>query len=198
MDKATDIPDGLLLQAISQGDEQAFNALFARYRNRLYNYFVKSIKSPEAAEEMALDAFLKIWTARHVLHEIANFEAFLFRVAHNRSIDFLRQAQRSRKAQEEIWKEMSRLTAPASDELILKADTERAIRQAVNQLSPQRQEVFRLSREEHLSYDEIAERMQLSRLTVRNHLSAALSFIRTHLDNGPGIAGLMLLLTSAG
>src|SRR5580692_11402697 len=64
LDKAPDIPDDLLLAAIARGDEKAFNALFARYRNRLYSYFVKCIKSTQAAEELVLDVFVKIWTAR--------------------------------------------------------------------------------------------------------------------------------------
>jgi RNA polymerase sigma-70 factor (ECF subfamily) len=187
--------DQVLLRQIGEGEEAAFNVLFERYRNKLYSYLVKISKSRETSEEMVLDAFVKIWTARNVLHEIDNFEAFLFRVAHNRAIDFLRAAERSKHAQNEIWKQMGELVAGAADEKILKADTEKSIQAAIGQLSPQRQEVFRLSREEYLTYDEIAERMELSKFTVRNHLSAALQFIRSHLDNGPELAAIVILLS---
>ncbi|MFT4093693.1 MAG: RNA polymerase sigma-70 factor [Niabella sp.] len=197
MSSSTHTPDEALLSLIAQGDEKAFATLFERYRNTLYNYLIKITKTKETAEEMVLDVFLKIWTAKAALEEISHFEAFLFRVAHNQAIDFLRQSQRSKQAQAVIWADMQYLRAAMADEKLLKADTEQAIKEAVSQLSPQRQEVFRLSREEYLSYDEIAERLQLSRFTVRNHLSAALQFIRSHLDNGPELAVLLVLLSGS-
>lgn len=83
----------------------------------------------------------------------------------------------------------------ASDEQIIKEDTEKLIQQAISQLSPQRQEVFRLSREEFLSYDEIAEKIQLSKFTVRNHLSAALQFLRGHISNGSELAIIITLVS---
>lgn len=195
MSYSGNIVSGLLCR-ISNGDEKAFNQLFALYRNRLYAYLLKVTKSKETAEEATLDIFLKIWNARHVLGEINNFETFIFRVVHNKAIDYLRIARRSRLQQQEIWLDMeARLCTAHADENLLKTETEAAIRKAVSRLSPQRQEVFRLSREEFLSYDEIAERMNLSRNTIRNHLSSALSFIRGHLDEGLDIATLLLLAT---
>lgn len=196
MSSNTYTPDELLLSLIAEGDEKAFAALFGRYRDRLYSYLVKVTKSKESSEEMVLDAFVKIWTARTALGEINHFEAFLFRVAHNRAIDFLRQSQRNQRNRTAIWEGIQELKAAMADEALLKTETEQAICEAVSRLSPQRQEVFRLSREEYLSYDEIAERMQLSKFTVRNHLSAALQFIRSHLDNGHELATLITLLSS--
>lgn len=75
--------DHILLAQIEESNEKAFNTLFERYRDRLYNYFVKVSKSKESSEEMVLDVFLKIWNNKQILKEINNFEAFLFRVAHN-------------------------------------------------------------------------------------------------------------------
>lgn len=193
VEKTFATPDDQLLRLIGRGDEKAFNVLFERYRNRLYSYLVKVTKSKESAEEATLDVFLKIWNARQALHEIANFEAFLFRVVHNKAIDCLRRAKTSQMMRQELWAGLEELAdAAAADQKILNADTEIAIHTAVNQLSPQRQQVFRLSREEYLSYDQIAERMQISRHTVRNHVSAALQFIRSHLDNGVEIATLII------
>ena len=190
--------DEQLLPLIAAGSEKAFALLFERYRDRLYTYLIKITKSKETSEEMVLDAFVKIWTARFNLNDINHFEAFLFRVAHNRAIDFLRQAQRSKHMQAAIYQEMLALqTRVMADESLLRSETEKSIQSAVQQLSPQRQEVFRLSREENLSYDDIAEKMQLSKFTVRNHLSAALHFIRSHLDNGHELAALLALLSTS-
>jgi RNA polymerase sigma-70 factor (ECF subfamily) len=186
--------DNVLLSRISEGDEKAFNLLFESYRNQLYNYLFKTTKSKETAEEATLDVFLKIWNARHMLHEIQNFEAFLFRVMHNKSLDYLRRAKTSPLIQSEIWADLEKMASTSrADEKLLTTDIENAINTAIYNLAPQRKEAFRLSREEYLSYDEIAERMKISRNTVRNHVSAALKFIRDHLDNGPEIATIIIL-----
>ncbi|MDR0791975.1 MAG: RNA polymerase sigma-70 factor [Chitinophagaceae bacterium] len=195
MKQDTNITNEVLVSLIIAGDEQAFNVLFERYRNRLYGYIVKVTKSKEIAEEATLDVFLKIWNARLALGEINNFDVFIFRVAHNKALDYIRQAAGSRYRQQEIWADLQKLTATeTADQKILKADTEVTINDAVSRLSKQRREAFRLSREEMLSYDEIAQRMNISRHTVRNHITAALSFIRRHLEHGSEIASIIVLL----
>lgn len=194
MEKKVSYTDSMLLQLIGEGDETAFNEIFDRYRNRLYNYLVKVTKSKESAEEATLDVFLKIWNAKGMLHEIINFEAFLFRVARNKAMDYVRKAASNRLVQQEIWEDLEKLVSETTaDQKILSAETELAINTAINKLPPQRQMAFRLSREEWLSYDEIAERMHISRNTVRNHIVAALQFIRGNLDKGTEIATIILL-----
>ena len=186
--------DRILLAHITNGDEKAFNILFERYRNRFYNYLVKVTKSKEIAEEATLDVFFKIWNARTILYQIDNFESFLFRVVHNKGLDYIRKAKKSRILQQEVWSDLENLvSATSADEKLLFADTENAIKNAINNLSPQKKEAFRLSREEFLTYDQIAEKMKISPNTVRNHISAALKFIRGHLDNGPEIATIIAL-----
>jgi RNA polymerase sigma-70 factor (family 1) len=187
--------DKTLLTHITNGDEKAFNILFEKYRNRFYSHLVKITKSKEIAEEATLDVFFKIWNARQVLDQIENFESFLFRVVHNKGLDYLRKAKRSRLVQQEIWSDLEDLASSSgADERLLAADTENVINIAINLLTPQRREAFRLSREEFLTYDQIAERMQISPNTVRNHISSALQFIRGHLDKGPEIATIISLL----
>lgn len=187
----------MLLSLIARGDERAFNLLFERYRNKLYSYLVKVTKSKETAEEATLDVFLKIWNARPVLEEINNFDVFLFRVAHNKALDYIRQATANHSRQREIITDMEKLVATeTADQKLLKTDTETAINAVISHLSKQRQEAFRLSREEMLSYDEIARRMNISPYTVRNHITAALSFIRRHLDQGPELASIIVLTSS--
>jgi len=177
------ISNETLLSRIATGDEFAFNMLFERYRNKLYSYLVKVTKSKEIAEEAVLDVFLKIWNARWTLEKIKNFDAFIFRVAYNKAIDYLRQVAANPSLQNEVWIELENLAAAeTADHKILKTEIENVINHAMNNLSGQRREAFRLSREELLNYDEIAQRMHISRNTVRNHITAALSFIRQHLE----------------
>ncbi|GAA4315528.1 RNA polymerase sigma-70 factor [Compostibacter hankyongensis] len=181
------------MEQISASDQKAFDLLFERYRNRLFVYLIKVTKSKETSEEIVLDVFLKIWQGRTLLSEVDNFEAFLFRIARNKALDFLRWAQKRPLVQMEIWSRIQDTPAAAqTDNRILLQHAEAAIHYAVKQLSPQRKAVFLLSREHGLTYEEIATRMHISPHTVRNHLAASLQFIRNHLSsNGEMLLSLL-------
>jgi|SRR5690242_3082728 len=182
MDTGTLYNERELLRRIADSDQKAFDQLFERYRNQLFTYLLKITKSKETAEEIVLDVFLKIWTGRSIIIEIDNFEAFLFCVAKNKALDFLRWARKSRLQQMELWSRMQEMLSPEqADHKIAFADTAASVQQAVAQLSPQRKIVFLLSREHGLTYEQIAERLHLSTHTVRNHVAASLQFIRSHL-----------------
>lgn len=190
-----DYTDGELISYVIQDNEHAFNELFARYRNRLLAYLMKVCKSPETAEEIVLDIFVKIWNGRATMREVENLEAFLFTVARNKALDFLRQVKKSRQKQEALWQHMQENMADGADKDLLLENLEASIRHAAAGLSPQRKMVFLLSRDHHLTYEQIAEKLQLSSNTVRNHLSAALQVIRAHISPGLDVIVLCALLT---
>jgi RNA polymerase sigma-70 factor (ECF subfamily) len=194
--ETTDYTDTLLLLQIKEGDEKAFRLLFERYRNQLFTYLFRITKSKEAAEEMVLDVFLKIWLGRSIITEIQYFEGFLFRIAHNKAIDFLRTVAQQPAKQEALWASMQE--TPASETADQRLELNRAqqtIHEAIEHLPGQQQNVFVLSREQGLTYDKIAEKLHLSRHTVRNHMAAALEFIRLFLqEKGYGITLLSLVL----
>lgn len=174
--------DEFCLIKIQEGDEFYFNVIFQRYRNQLFNYLYKVSKSKEIAEEIVLDVFLKLWHGREAITEIKKLESFLYSVAHNKAIDFFRAAKRSPILQEAVWEAITDLTTPESaDARLHQHNLEALIKEAINQLSPQRKKVFELRQNEGLSYTEIAETMNLSTNTVRNHLAASVDFIREHL-----------------
>jgi RNA polymerase sigma-70 factor (ECF subfamily) len=188
----------LLLKQISEGDEAAFNSIFSQYRDRLFVYLLTITKSKETTEEIVLDVFMKLWLGREIVTEIQNLQSFLYRIAHNKAIDFLRSAQRNPIQQNEIWEAIqSSAGETASDHLLNRHNAEATLNEAVEQLSPMRQKVFQLSREEGMSYDEIAGQLNLSRNTVRNHVAASLEFIRKYLqDKGYDMAVVAIVITS--
>lgn len=177
---------------VAAGDEAAFNLLFARYRNQLFAYLHKVTKSREVAEEVVLDVFVRIWRGRTALSSVNHFEAFLITVARNCAIDFLRRARRDKRLREQLWNSMPATTADQADGDIIREHTRTAILAAINDLSPQRKMVFLLSREQNLSYEEIASHMNISAKTVANHLSAALQLIRNRLNLDDGAIRLLL------
>ena len=170
------------LLKMSGGDEHFFNLIFEKYRNRLFIYLFKVTKSKETAEEIVLDVFLKLWHGRENVTEIENLEAFLFRVAHNKAVDFFRAAKRNPTMQQEIWESITEaISYETADKKLLDKNLEAIVETAVNQLSPQRKKVYYLRNSEDLSYGEIASALNLSSNTVRNHLAASVQFIREFL-----------------
>jgi RNA polymerase sigma-70 factor (ECF subfamily) len=174
--------DEYCLLKIKEGDEFYFNVIFEKYRNQLFNYLYKVSKSKEIAEEIVLDVFLKLWHGREAITEIQKLEAFLYSVAHNKAIDFFRAAKRNPVLQEAVWESITNFaTTEGADARLHQHNLEALIKEAINQLSPQRKKVFELRQNEGLSYAEIAETLNLSTNTVRNHLAASVDFIREHL-----------------
>ena len=171
----------VLLRQVARHDEKAFKALFETYQARLYHYIIHIIKSREPAEEMVIDVFLKIWQQRESLHEIESFDAYLFRIAFNKSVDFLRRAARNPEIRDLIWQEIQLAGDLPSDAPVLIKEYEGKLNEAIGLLPPQQQLVFRLSREKNFSHSDIAQKLQLSKNTVSNHISTSLRFIRAYL-----------------
>lgn len=186
-----------LLHRISRGDEQAFNELYEQFWPKVYAYLESLVKSPEASEEMVVDIFVKLWAGREWLEQIQNIGGFLHTTARNKALDFLKTTARKKKLMQAYYTDMLLLTTrSASDHRVLDAETEKIWHQAIASLSPNRQKVFLLHREEGLSYNEIALRMNISPATVKKTMSVALEsirdFLRTHYKDS--LAGFVLFI----
>ncbi|HEY9261686.1 RNA polymerase sigma-70 factor [Chitinophaga sp.] len=162
-------------------DISVFNGLFDKYKNRLYGYILSLTHSEYYAEEITQEIFIKIWISRDLLAKAENLEHYLFTMARNRTISFLRGAAVDMKVLQHLQSQMNTDGNPAEDRLA-RQEYDKLLLQAVAQLSPQRRTVYQLSRDKGLTLDEIATQMGISRNTAKNHLMAALQFIRSFLS----------------
>lgn len=183
-----------LLMQISEGDEKAFRTVFSGYYEQLFNYIFGFIKSKQITEELVMDVFLKIWLGRDIVPQIEKFDAFLFRVAHNKSIDFLRSAARDPKFKDLLWEKIQLVNNVQADSSIITREYETKLHEAVSLLSPQRKKVYQLSREQDMTHDQIAAQLRLSKHTVNNHIVEAQRFIRTYLSKNCDMAFLIMLM----
>ena len=184
-----------LLRQVAERNEAAFRTLFDSYKDRLYHYILRIIKSKEVAEELVTDVFLKIWLAEGVVTQIEDFNAFLFRIAYNKSIDFLRSASRDPVFRDLLWNEIQMEGDSRADSAVMVHEFETKLREAVSLLSPQRREVYTLSRDKGLSHVEIARKLHISKSTVSNHIAESQRFIRTYLVKHMDVAIVILLLS---
>jgi RNA polymerase sigma-70 factor (ECF subfamily) len=146
--------------------------------NALVAFAHRTLSGSGDPEAMAQEAFVRIWNRRSGLREDGSIRAFLYTIVRNLCLDELRRQDRRARAQEAGDRPPPPRT-PYQD--VHGAELQRVAAAAVSRLPQKRQEVFRLVREEGLSYKEVADVLELSPQTVANHMSLALADLRASL-----------------
>lgn len=162
---------------IREGDERAFREAFDYYSSKLYNYSFSFLKNREQAEEVVQEVFLNLWVSRERLDVQFPLAPLLYTMARRTTLNVLRGVARSHTAMEKLWSDM-RHVSNETEETIFLDDLQSFTEKVLKTLPPQQQQIFRMSRQQELSYDEIAENLNISRNTVKNHLVSALRTIR--------------------
>lgn len=162
---------------IKNEDQSAFRELYNIYGKRLYNFAYRFLKNKEQSEEIVQESFLNLWLNRNKLKEQYPIGPYLFTIGRRLTLNALRHATTSKESLERLWESLTYIHNEAEEQILFNNLQEFAAT-AYSNLPKQQQLVFRLSREEGLSYDEIADRLKISRNTVKNHLVAALKNLR--------------------
>ncbi|XHR95526.1 sigma-70 family RNA polymerase sigma factor [Mucilaginibacter sp. UC70_90] len=174
--------DSDLWKKIVLDDYRAFTVLFDRYWFVLYKTASKYIKDHELCEEAVHDLFFNIWNRRKYL-DIEDFNGYL-----KTSIRYqVYRLLKSRKAQavtyvEEYPEELTLAFENDGKERILYQDLEKEMEDRLNQLTKRTAEIFLLSRKDHLSNDEIAKRLGISKRSVENQVTKALKFLKNYYN----------------
>ncbi|TDW96746.1 RNA polymerase sigma-70 factor [Dinghuibacter silviterrae] len=162
---------------LRQSDERAFHELFVLYGSRLTCFVQYFLKDKAPSEDVVQEAFLAVWQHREGLDERQSLEAYLFRTAKNLTLNALRKQTHGLNARRRFFQRLQQ-HCNDTEHTILHNDLRRHTEQVLLTLPPQQQQVFRLSRFEGLTFDQISERMHISPHTVKNHLLAALKMMR--------------------
>lgn len=168
-----------LISQLREGDETAFRAIYDQLHQRVYRMLFSLAKNHEQTEDLLQQTFVNLWQNRANLNESQPLYPYVYLTARRLAVDHFRKRVLEADAKTHIQQnheEQGDYTAEAYAALDLQRFTEEAIKS----LPKQQQKAFLLSRYEGLSYDEIAERMQISRNTVKNHLISALKHLRRH------------------
>lgn len=169
-----------LFARIANEDEKAFRQLFDLYKLKLYHFVLRMVKQESVAEEMVQEIFMKIWINRSTLNTVENPGNYIFMMARNKTVDHIRKIANETKLREGVKRQISASQDTAYEQILLN-ESRQLVNDAVAQLSEQKQLIFKLSRVEGYSIDEIAARLNISRSTVKNHIVEILKHIRTYL-----------------
>lgn len=185
--------DDLYAARLKQADQEAFQMIYRIYCVRLYNFAFKFLKNKELSEEVVQESFLNLWLNREKLNENYPVGPYLFSIGKRMTLNSLKHFSSSKAGLEKLWQSIT-YSHNETEEAIEMNNLIAFAEIAFSNLPAQQQLVFRLSREEGLTYEEIADKLQISKNTVRNHLVAALKNLKVQFAQSD-IVYLVLLLT---
>ena len=187
------IDERSLVLRLIDGDEDAFCELYASYKNRLIYFAMRFLKSREYAEDVFQDAFTVIWQGRRFINPDTSFSSYLYTIVRNRVLNQLRDLDNQDKLKEQILAQAVDYTEDTKHR-IMADDLRHWIACAMQQLTVRQREVFRMSREEQMSHQEIADALGISINTVQEHISTSLRVLRVYLEKHKVLGADLILL----
>ena len=182
--------DEALMLAYRDGDAGAFEALYGRWRGRLYRYLLRQCGNAGHADELFQDIWLKIIGARKGYEVAAKFSTWLFRIAHNRLIDHYRRTSRDAAASfddddgiAEEAEAVAQSAAAQPERLVERRAVAAAIVRQIEALPAAQRETFLLSEEGEMTLEQIAAATGVNRETAKSRLRYALNKLRAGLKD---------------
>ena len=166
---------------IRNNDVGAYKYLFGFYYKELYFFARKFLGNKEVAEEIVQDVFIVIWENKNDLNITKSIKSYLYTSVKNRSINYLKSKINNIDfvGIDEAVKESNVMPA---DKLLELSELDELIIEAVAMLPPGCKEMFHMSRNSEMTYQEIADTLAVSKETVKSQISEALKRIKTYLN----------------
>jgi RNA polymerase sigma-70 factor (family 1) len=183
-----------LVELMAKDDEAAFRYIYNIYHQKIYSFSYFLTRSTTLAEDITQEIFVKIWVNREKLSAINNFENWLAAVIKNHTYNCLSRSAKERLVLDSLKKPDEKI-APAAENNMISKEFDLLLRNAINRLPPQQKKVYLLRRQDGLELKEIAALLGLSINTIKNHLKAALSGIRTVCEQNIGLIISAVLLS---
>ena len=181
--------DYLLVQKATAGDQKAYAELMGRYRDAIYYMLLKMVNNASDAEDLTIEAFGKAFKNLNQYAPNYAFSTWLFKIATNNCIDFIRKKKANHisldQNDEEHEKASHEVQAPIPDpeENLINQQKAKLLRNVVTKLKPRYRKLIELRYFRELSYEEIAEELELPIGTVKAQLFRARELLFNILKN---------------
>jgi RNA polymerase sigma-70 factor (ECF subfamily) len=190
--------DTLVIARARRGEEAAFAELLRRYRAPVFNLCLRMLKNRDDAEDVAQDVFIKVFAMLERYDERYAFRSWLFKIAANQCIDFIRKNRVKllrldepvHYRGEEIERQLPD-EAPRPDETLNTREVGSVLREITDELPPHYRAMIVLRHQEQLSYEEIAQMMDLPLGTVKARIHRARAMMKEKLTKRRGLGPLM-------
>ena len=184
----------LIRAALDKGDQKAYAELMGRYRDSVYFMLLKMVNNQDDAEDLTIEAFGKAFKRLDQYAPVYAFSTWLFKIATNNCIDFIRKKKMvvysiDKKFESHDGDSMSidvRANEPNPEENMVKKQKVLMMRSVVEKLKPRYRELVEMRYFQELSYEEIAEKLNLPLGTVKAQLFRAREFLANIMKNTEG------------
>lgn len=175
------LEDFKLIDMAVDGDEKAYAKLLNRYRRAVYHVILKMVRNVDDAEDLTIESFAKAFRSLHRFKKDFTFSTWLFRIATNNTIDFIRKRKLNTLSIENTFTDdngdavsidVEDLNLNPQEETI-KLQKEEIIQVFVGMLPAKYQKLVRLRYFHELSYEEIAKELEAPLGTVKAQLHRA-------------------------
>lgn len=177
--------DSKLIQQYLEGDSKSLDILIAKYLKLIYGFVYKNVGNEAEAEDITQEVFIKIWKNIRKFDQNKNFKPWIFQIAKNTSIDFLRKKKTipfSRFENEKGQNLLVENIAAAPLNLIEKLSDKKTLAVAMESLDYKEQKIINLRHNDGMSFKEIAEIFQESVNTIKSRYRRTLSSLKKNID----------------
>ena len=168
------------ISQLKNGNKQAFEVIYQFYSNSIYSKIIKMTKDEAVADDLLQDIFVKIWERRAFINEEFSFRGWIYKIAENCVYDYYRMLSQDAKMREKLLSTFAEMYNHTED-YILNKERGKMLDDALLQLPPQRQAIFKLCKLDGKSYAEAAEILNISPSTVSGQLVKATKTIKDHI-----------------
>lgn len=167
-----------LLDALKEGNADAFNEMYQRHWADMFRSAYALLKDRDASMDMLQEVFIWLWQHRADIQIVSSLKAYLSSSVYYKAANYIRQG----KIRKAFFEELKRMHIEQTEEDQMEAkELKSLIKQHANQLPEKCRQVYYLSRNERLSNKEIAKKMGISVKTVENQMTIALRRLRASL-----------------
>jgi RNA polymerase sigma-70 factor (ECF subfamily) len=179
------VDDGTLMLRYRDGDARAFEVLYQRHKGALHRYLLRLCRSPETANDLFQETWSRVIATRQRYEVRAQFNTFLFRIAHNCAIDHFRRSTRQRAGEtqdiEDIAEEIPGVEHERPEAQLSEREVCDDFKAALERLPPEQRNVFVLYEESGLTLEEIGDLTGVPMETAKSRLRYALNKLRAAL-----------------
>lgn len=180
--------DSQIIADYLSGDENALSEIVGRYLKPIFNFIYRLVGNPQDAQDITQETFIKTWRNLKKYKTEENFKAWIFTIAHNTAIDWLRKKKNlvfsdfKNEEGENFLEENIADTSLLPDEIVMQGENKKLIGDAINKLPPMYKEVVILHYMNELTFDEISQVLKKPLNTVKSQHRRALLMLKDVLN----------------
>jgi RNA polymerase sigma-70 factor (family 1) len=171
------------IQQLVLGDQSAFEQVYDLCSERVYRLAYRFLKDQEQCEEIVQETFINLWLNKEKLDPEGDIWLYLYVVSKRLSLNALRKIATSKYHTDRLLYYFTEAHNGAEEQVLVN-DLELMAEKVISELPKQQQIIFKLSRVEGYSHKEIADQLNISPNTVKNHMGSALKTIKSRLSDG--------------